>query len=348
MEYRDGCKVLTVLTPWRGAMETFTYVLVPRGQTPPAVPPGAMVVPIPLKSIAATTITNLPFFAILGVEKNLVGLSGVERISTPSLVTRIQCGEIVEIGTGSSGMGRAVNMEQLHMLAPDAVLVNASGIPELDKHPKLMEAGFTAIVDSSHMEPTPMARLEWILFLSAFFDREAQAMAYVDSIEAEYEALASKARATDAKPTVFSGSAYKNMFYVPGGDSCMARFLADAGADYVWKDDGSRGSLPLSQEMVFHRAKNADYWLQPGLYRSLSELTGSDDRTQLLRAVEQRRVFNNDARVTPSGGNDFWELGNSRPDLVLADLITIFHPELLPEHKLYWYRRLPERLEGKP
>jgi iron complex transport system substrate-binding protein len=348
LEYRHGCKILTVLSPWRNAKVTFTYVLVPKGQTAPEAPPGAIVVPIPLRTVAATTITNLPFFAALGVEDRLVGLSGMERVSTPSVVERIHSGKVLEIGTGATGMARAMNMEQLHMLAPDAVVVNASGIPELDKHPKLMEAGFVTIVDAAHMEPTPLARLEWILYLSAFFDKEAEAKAYFDSIEAQYEAMASRVRDVSQRPTALTGSAYKGMFYVAGGDSYMARFLADAGADYIWKDDDSRGSLPLSQEVVFHRARDADFWLQPGPYRSLTELEGVDDRTDLLRAVQQQQVFNNDARLTPSRANDFWEMGFSRPDMILADLIAIFHPELLPEHKLYWFRRMPVREEAKP
>lgn len=28
------------------------------------------------------------------------------------------------------------------------------------------------------------------------------------------------------------------------------------------------------------------------------------------------------------------------PDVILADLIRIFHPDLLPNHELYYYQRL--------
>jgi len=30
----------------------------------------------------------------------------------------------------------------------------------------------------------------------------------------------------------------------------------------------------------------------------------------------------------------------TNPHLVLADLIKIFHPELLPDHELYFYQQL--------
>ena len=52
------------------------------------------------------------------------------------------------------------------------------------------------------------------------------------------------------------------------------------------------------------------------------------------------RVFNNNKRAGANGGNEFWETGTVHPNLVLADLVKIFHPELLPEHELVYYRKL--------
>jgi iron complex transport system substrate-binding protein len=36
-------------------------------------------------------------------------------------------------------------------------------------------------------------------------------------------------------------------------------------------------------------------------------------------------IYNNTLRTTPEGGNDFWESGAVRPDLILEDLIQVFH-----------------------
>jgi iron complex transport system substrate-binding protein len=59
-------------------------------------------------------------------------------------------------------------------------------------------------------------------------------------------------------------------------------------------------------------------------------------------------VYNNNARIGPGGGNDYWEGGTARPDLVLADLISIFHPKLVPDHERIWYRKLPRSEGEKP
>ena len=70
-----------------------------------------------------------------------------------------------------------------------------------------------------------------------------------------------------------------------------------------------------------------------------------DERYAVFRAFRSGRVFNNDARIGPGGGNDIYEGGLSNPELVLADLISIIHPELLPDHQRIWYRQLPEKAE---
>ena len=50
-------------------------------------------------------------------------------------------------------------------------------------------------------------------------------------------------------------------------------------------------------------------------------------------------VYNNTLRTTPSGGNDFYESAVVNPDLLLRDLVKIFHPELIEEDFVY-YKKL--------
>jgi len=83
----------------------------------------------------------------------------------------------------------------------------------------------------------------------------------------------------------------------------------------------------------------ADYWFGAP-YASLKELRESDARYTVFAAYKNRQVYNFNKRRTPSGGNDFWESAIARPDLLLADVIKIIHPELLPEHGLVYIERL--------
>jgi iron complex transport system substrate-binding protein len=51
-------------------------------------------------------------------------------------------------------------------------------------------------------------------------------------------------------------------------------------------------------------------------------------------------VFNNNLRSVPGGGNDYWESGVMHPDLVLADLVKILHPEISQGKEFYYYRKI--------
>jgi iron complex transport system substrate-binding protein len=44
--------------------------------------------------------------------------------------------------------------------------------------------------------------------------------------------------------------------------------------------------------------------------------------------------------VNANGGNDYWQSGISNPDVVLSDLIKILHPEILPNHNLFYYQKV--------
>ncbi len=342
LEYHDTYKIVRVIEPWRGARATFTYVLVPRGQAPPGdISREAVVVEIPLRRVVMASTTILTFFPMLGVEDSLVGLSATELVNTPEVAERIRRGEIEEVGAGGGGMARRINIELLFTLQPDLVLVHGTGIPQYDTHPQLMEAGFKTVMVSNYMEPDPLGRAEWIKFLAAFYNKEEEAEALFSRMEADYRQLAKAVRGAENRPTVFCGIPQQSTWYTPGGRSYMAAFLRDAGAHYLWEDDDSSGFMPMSVENVLERAGDADVWMNPGGVLSMEELRGTDDRFVLFRAFREGRVYNNNARIGPGGGNDYWETGVGRPDLVLADIVKVLHPHLLPDHELIWHHRLP-------
>ena len=52
-------------------------------------------------------------------------------------------------------------------------------------------------------------------------------------------------------------------------------------------------------------------------------------------------VFANDKRVNATGGSDYFETAVVRPDLVLADMISVVHPEIdLGRGSTTWFRRV--------
>ncbi|MCL5995346.1 MAG: ABC transporter substrate-binding protein [Chloroflexi bacterium] len=336
VEYHDHYKLVTVLKPWRDAQVTFRYVLVQRGTQARADVGDAQVIEVPVNRVIAVNTTHLPYLDRLGLTDKLVGVGEANRINTPSVVEAIKAGKLPEVGRNAE-----VNVERAIELQPDMVTVLGLGNPEKDNYPALMKAGLKVVLIADFMEATPLGRAEWIKFMALFFNREAMAEKLFDEVALRYEKMAAIARNVPQKPAVFMGFDNDGKWYMPGGQSYQARYLADAGANYLWADDQSSGRIPLSLEAVFDRAADADVWVnQSQSWTKLEQVLGADERYAKFAAVKQGNMYNNNARLNPTGGNDYNESGHANPDVVLADLIKIFHPELLPNHELVYYHRL--------
>jgi iron complex transport system substrate-binding protein len=336
VRYHRHYKVVTVRNPWRHAKQTFLYVLVQRGAPAPAGYSNAPRIEVPVRTMVTMSTTYLPYLDRFGIVDRLVGHSALKQVNTPAIVERIQAGQLVDVGSGA-----VVNIVLLLDLHPDLIMTYASGNPDNDAHPKLLEVGLKVAINAAYMDTSPLGRTEWMKFVALFFNREAVAESLFREIVAEYERLATLTRHVRIKPTVFTQAAYQGTWFVPGGNSYQARALQDAGAAYLWADDGSTGNLRLDFEAVFERARDADFWLANWSgWERVQDVLAADARYANFGALQQGRVYNNNARLNPHGGNDYWETGVANPHLVLADLIKIFHPDLVPDHELMWYRPL--------
>ena len=126
-----------------------------------------------------------------------------------------------------------------------------------------------------------------------------------------------------------------------GGKSYPSQLLEDAGANYLWGDNESRRSLSLDFEAVYEIAHNADFWItMRNEWRSIDNVVAEDERYGQFKAVRTGNVFNANARLNANGGNDYWETGLIEPEVLLADIIKILHPDLLADHQLKYYRKL--------
>lgn len=335
IEYFKHYKVVTVTNPWRDAKEQFQYVLVHCGTPAPKGFDRAQVVNVPIKSIMTMSTTHLPHLEALGVQDKLVGHSEFKWVSSPSVVKMIKEGKLTEIGGGP-----AVNVEQVIAAKVDLVTASGVGDPKYDAHPKLIEAGVKVGINAEYMEETPLGRSEWLKFTAAFFNKEQAANKYFEEVDSKYQAVSTRARAVPTKPAVFTNAPFQGTWYMPGGNSYVARSLADAGAKYLWDDDKSTGSIPLSFEAVFDRAKNADFWLSPGLPKSMSELLAADSRFGEFAAVKNGKVWNNNNKLNENGGNDVFESAVLNPHLYLLDMVKALHPTLAAEHQFVWFRHL--------
>ncbi|MEE8526124.1 MAG: ABC transporter substrate-binding protein [Thermoanaerobaculia bacterium] len=304
---------------------------------------GVEILEIPARTLVTTSTTELPHVIGLGLVDRLVGHDELDWVTSPEIRRRIDAGGLLEVGGGPG-----LNVELVLEAEPDLLLSDSLGDPEVDLLGKLREAQVPVALAPSFLETSPLGRAEWIKHTALFFNREQRAEEIFSEVAERYEKLSGKVRQAFAdepdrrRPTVVTNGPIGGTWWTPGGRSYLALLVTDAGGDYLWSDEPATGSIPLDLESVYERAVDAEVWIQPGGWRSLEEIRAVDERLADFAAFRRRRVFNYDRRLTELGGNDYWENGTARPDQVLADLIRILHPDLLPEHQLIYHRRLPD------
>lgn len=327
--------ILTVRNLFANSSRSHRYALVPRGAPLPELPEDAQIIRTPVRRVVVMETVYIGYLDALDQLDTIVGAATVDFISHPDVQARVESGEIQSIQIGQS-----LDIERLLLLQPDLILTSISGDPTFDLPPKLIRSGLPVVITAGYMERHPLARPEWIKFIAPFFEASDQADAVFSETARRYEALSEMAAGVETRPSVFCGAPYSGAWHVAGGDSFTARTINDAGGDYLWADDESPGGIPLDTERVFLKAAEADFWINPSHYRTLDTLLGADDRFGKFRAAQTGQVFNNTRQVGANGGNNIWERGIVHPDEVLADLIHIFHPELLPDYEPVFYEQL--------
>lgn len=337
--YFKHYKVVTVTTPWPNAQENFRYVLVQCGAPVPEGFTGAQVISIPIQSIAILSTTHLPHLEVLDALDRLVGISTFKNVYSPATRRKIAAGEVVEIGRGPS-----INLEVILDLAPDLITAVGHDQPQYNNHPMLLNAGVHVAINSEYVEQTLLGRSEWLKFTAAFLNKDGLAQRRFSEMVDRYQGYAHQVRDLPAaqKPSVFGGYLHRDVWYVPGGQSYIAQLVADAGGIYRWADDTHQASIALSFEAVFERAGAADVWFTSGLdWLTRADLLAANERYGAFKAFRERRVYNHNARLNEHKADDYWETGIIEPDVLLADVIKILHPDRLPDHRLKYYRWLP-------
>lgn len=342
LEYFDSYKVLTITRPYLGAPEgeAFQYLLVQCGTPAPEGFDSVPVIEVPIDSAISMSTTQLPHFVTLDILDALVGVDGGFYVSTPEVLEKYEAGELAEVGFGSD-----VNAEIALDTGADIVFGYASGAPDYDAYPKLAEAGLLTAINAEYAEISPLARAEWIKFTAAFFNKEAEAEAYFDEVASEYEALTALTAELSAeeRPTVLwnAFSAFIDAWATPGAATYVGVLLNDAGANVALGEHAPESSVNLSFETVYDEGLDADIWI-PVLFgvATLEDFAALDSRYMDFAAFQSGEVYNTDGRVNANGGNDYFENGVNEPHVVLADLISIIHPDLLPDHTPVYLRKM--------
>jgi iron complex transport system substrate-binding protein len=324
-------KKVAVFNPWNEKIIQ-TYILVPKNIDLPVNLPKGILIRTPLERTIAYNSVQCSYFEELGVLNTLVGVCEPHQIRLKAIADAVRNKQIADLG-----MAANPDIEKIILAEPEASFVTpiegseyGAGVTQLD---------IPMIECLDYMETSPLSRAEWIRFIALFFEKTDEGDSIFKATVECYNNLKASTAMCLEKPTVFSEIMYSGIWYLPAGRSYMAKLFADAGAEYIWKNDNKTGSLGLPFEEVLDKAVNADFWLikysndNPLTY---TELEANNKGYTLFYSFKNRKVFACNTLFLP-----YYEDVAIHPERVLKDLISIFHPELFPNYNRIYYEAIP-------
>ncbi len=323
----NGVKLIDVADPQTDEDKmpvSYHFALVPRERTTDnyQIPEGYTKVEVPVERTLVMTMLQLSNFTALGALDVVKGITGTKNLFNKDIHQRVKDGRIVKIG-----MEGNFDTELILAANPEVIFISPFKRGGYDA---IKETGVTLIPHLGYKEPHPLGQAEWVKYVGLFIGKEKEANALFEGIKSRYLALAEKVKEGrgSARPTVFSGEMHGGNWFAVGGKNHLAQLFRDAGAEYILKDDNT-GGVPIEYEQMYATAANADYWRilnsYPGDF-SYEALKSSEPRNELFKAFKEKHVIYCNMKQTP-----YYESSPVEPDVLLADLVAIFHPEVMAQ-----------------
>jgi len=333
LSYHKSYQVLTVKQPSVGGKPE-SYVLVKCGAPKPKLTgelAKAPEVTTPVKSLFSASTTHLPSLEALGRLDVLTGVASKALISSTAARQRVDQAGVTEFAPAGTA-----DAEKIVAAKPDLLITAGQEDPA---YSTVRRAGIPVLADAEYLEPTPLGESEWIKYFAALTGTEQQAATVFGRIAADYNAAVAKAAAV--KPTtVLVNQPYQGVWTMPTGGTPMGRLITDAGGSWPWQQDKSTASKNADLETVFKKSGTAKIWITSTNWKTKKEALASEPRFADFTAYRSGQIWAPSLQVNAAGGNNMYELGVLRPDLVVGDLIAIMHPDLEPHHTFTFYQRL--------
>lgn len=291
-----------------------------------------------LKRIVCMSSSHIACLSAIGCDSTICGVSGIKYISDTLIQRRFAEGKVADVGSDV-----AADYERILSMSPD--LVTAYSLPGSDFVKKLRSLGVNVLVLNDYLENNPLGRASYIKLFGALTGKTAVADSVYEAVRADYDSLSAIVQGAvnqdNGRKKVLVNVPYSDVWYIPGGDNYMSRLIHDAGGEVLGAVAGKSESGTVSVEQAYLLSKDAQVWLNTGWFDSLDALYASSPVFGKFGCADN--VYNNTLRTTPGGGNDFWESGAVRPDLILSDLIRILHPGLIQDAPLHYYKKLAKQ-----
>ena len=315
----DGYTVASLKNPWKEGMTLHRYVLVPSDCELPPHLPNATIIRTPVQKAVMFTTVHCAMLMEFGCEDRISGVADLKYVKIPWIQQQVKEGRIADVGEGMSPV-----IEKIIDQRPDVLFL--SPFENSGGYGKLEEIDIPIVECAEYMEPSPLARAEWIRFYGMLFGCEQRADSLFHVTDSTYNALKALATQRDGRPSVLLDKITGSVWYVPGGKSTIGQMVQDAGGINPWANDTHSGSVSLPFEAVLEKGGEADFWLfrySSDHAITYDELLADHHGYSQFRAWRNREVYGCNVEQGP-----FYEETPFHPDWLLSDFISILHPDL--------------------
>lgn len=325
--------MITVSNPWQGVDSVTTQLFISRdGEKAPDGYDG-QIMEGDARRIVTMSSTNIAMLEAIGQVASVVGVSGLEFISNKNIQShRDKIGDV--------GYDGNVNFEMILALDPDIVLLyGVNGASSMED--KLQELGIPYMYIGDYLEESPLGKAEWMVVLAEITGDRSKGEKAFSELPVKYNSLVNMvSEAHRESPKVMLNTPYGDSWFMPADGSYAVRLITDAGGEYIYKENSGNSSVPIDIEKAYMLTSEADFWLHTGTANSIKELKTLCPKFSDVKCLSAGNIYNNTLRATSHGGNDYYESAVVHPDLVLRDLIKIFHPDLVDDEFVYYKQLL--------
>lgn len=323
-------KLVDVTDPSGESDVVYKYALLERGMDGKGIPSGYEIIETPVQKAICMTTLQISNFIKLNATDRIVGMTSTRFLFNEKINRQLKEKKTVKVGIEGE-----FDTELILALNPDIILVSPF---KRGGYEAIRNLDIPLISFLGYKESSPLGQAEWIKFTAMLLGLEEQANSQFDEIEKRYRELLVLTEVVEKKPTVMSGELHSGNWYVVGGKSYLAQLFRDAGATYFMQNDDESGGFYVDFETVYSQGANTDYWRIANSHNgtfTYEALQQSDARYTDFKAFKERKLIYCNLREKP-----FYENTPVEPEVVLADLIKIFHPTLLPEYTPVYYELL--------
>ncbi len=321
----------------------------------------------PLNRLIVMSTSYIGFLDAIDADSVIVGVSGGEYVCDSSLAAGLDNGTVTDVGydaspdyekimalkpdlllTYSVSPVKSQFLSKLESLGIKTFIVNE----HLERHP-LARAAYVRLFGALTGNMSTADSLlkvvseNYISLRDSVQGRlrakDASYKSGLNACETEQESGETRMKAQNPRK-ILVNIPYKDQWFVPGQESYLTTLFKDAGGEILGAKAGSSVSGQISVEAAYSLSKEADLWMNVGWCRTLEQLLSVNPLFEDFlmniqeNAIARSRsdkghtdaahvVWNDNKRLNAKGGNDFWESGVVRPDLLLSDLVGIFNED---------------------